>query len=637
MSNGINNLREFGRFRLDAEKKVLWFENEPVGLQLKEIELLCVLTENGGEVVTKDELFKRVWANSFVEESNLSRHIYRIRKTFAELGESADLIQTVPRRGYRWTGEIHESDSAELVIERHSISRTVVEELENSAQPNLKTASQSNPKKPLWISLAICLAILLGGFAYYGFNSAGAVSDQPINSIAVLPLKSLDNENNKALSMGFADALITNLGKLDKVKILSTNTINRFVDEPYEPLEIGKKLAVDAVIDGTLQRANGKYRVTLRLTRTADGKQIWHSSFDKTESEIFQLQDLMALETASALELNLKSQDFAKHPTDNTDAYQFYLQGLYLFRRRFETSVKSIPLFKKAIELDPKFAKAWAGLAGIYALGSSMDEAEATVNKALELDPNLAEAHAVRGFIKMFLDWDWNEAEKSLNRAIVLDPNSVEAHHWRGILHQIRGQYPQAKAELNRALELDPTSANMTSDLGDIHYFANEDEKAEELLKKAESMEAGIARVRLIHLFDGQVRETEAHQAEVFFECLTKKDDEKINCEDTCREAFKKGGRKGAARESIEDALKELAVGELSNNEKSMAWFNIAIWNIRLGDNKKAAESLERSFNIKSGFGTPSFVFPFIATNPMFENVQNEPQVQEILQKMNLP
>src|SRR4051812_37298063 len=106
MSNGINNLRMFGKFRLDAERKVLWYQDEPVGLPLKEIEVLCVLTEQGGQVVTKDELLEKVWADSFVEESNLSRHIYRLRKTFEEFGESAELIQTVPRRGYRFTGQI---------------------------------------------------------------------------------------------------------------------------------------------------------------------------------------------------------------------------------------------------------------------------------------------------------------------------------------------------------------------------------------------------------------------------------------------------------------------------------------------------------------------------------------------------
>ena len=126
MKNG--RLREFGKFRLDAEKKVLWFEEKPVNLALKEIELLCVLTENGGEVMTKEELLNRVWADSFVEESNLSRHIYVLRKTFKDFG-AKDLIQTVPRRGYRFAGEVREvkNGSGQLIIERHAVSRTLIE------------------------------------------------------------------------------------------------------------------------------------------------------------------------------------------------------------------------------------------------------------------------------------------------------------------------------------------------------------------------------------------------------------------------------------------------------------------------------------------------------------------------------
>lgn len=635
MNNEYNNLISFGNFRLDAEKKVLWFANEPVNLALKEVELLCVLTENGGEVVTKDELLNKVWANSFVEESNLSRHIYRLRKTFAEFGESGDLIQTVPRRGYRFTGEVFGNNSDDLIIEKHSFSRTLIEELEDSAEPNLKIVTQTSTRKRnrLWLPIAICLVMLTSGFGYYVFNSTKSVSAQPINSIAVLPLKSLDNENNKALNLGFADALITNLGKLDEVKILSTNAISHFADEPQEPTEIGKNLAVDAIIDGTLQRANGKYRVTLRLIRTNDGKQIWHNSFDKPEAEIFQLQDLMAMQTAQALSVTLK--DRAKPLTENQDAYQFYLQGLYLFRRR-ETG-KSTVFFKKAIELDSKFAKAWSVLAGAYAMGDAMPEAEATVNKALELDPNLAEAHAVRGFVKIFLDWDWNEAEKSLNRAVELDPNSVEAHHWRGILYQIRGRFSEAKAELNRALELDPASANMISDLGHINHFAGEFEKAEELYKKAESMELNIALNRLIPLYEKQGREAETFEALLKLIRLQQGPQENRKYIDSLVKEYEKGRLKGAFRFRLNDTIKWLATGKSPRTQVASHWYAMAILHTQLGEKEKAIASLNRALEIRLPYETINFTFPFVAFDPTFDEIRDEPGFREVWRKLNLP
>src|SRR5687768_2020696 len=131
MSNGVNRLREFGRFRLDAEKRVLWCGDSPVNLPLKEIELLCALTRKRGQVVTKDELLNEVWSDSIVEESNLSRHVYTLRKTFRDFGEEGDLIQTVPRRGYRFAGEVREVDNGDsgVYIEKRTVTRTVIEEL----------------------------------------------------------------------------------------------------------------------------------------------------------------------------------------------------------------------------------------------------------------------------------------------------------------------------------------------------------------------------------------------------------------------------------------------------------------------------------------------------------------------------
>ncbi len=219
-------------------------------------------------------------------------------------------------------------------------------------------------------------------------------------------------------------------------------------------------------------------RITLRLLRISDGVQIWSKSFDDSESEIFRLLDSIAVQTASALHFNLTNKDGVGRPTENLEAYNLYLQGQYLFRRR-ETG-KGVEFFKKATELDPKFAKAWSGLAAAYAMGDSMPEAEPTIDLAIKLQPDLGEAHAVRGFVKMFLKWDWQAAEESLNRAVELDPHSVEARHWRGIYLLIRGRISESRSEIERALELDPTSANLINDYGQMFYFSREFEMAEQ-------------------------------------------------------------------------------------------------------------------------------------------------------------
>ncbi|NJM52526.1 MAG: tetratricopeptide repeat protein [Blastocatellia bacterium] len=270
-------------------------------------------------------------------------------------------------------------------------------------------------------------------------------------------------------------------------------------------------------------------------------------------------------------------------------------------------------------------------------MGDAMPEAEATVNKALELDPNLVEAHAVRGFIKMFLDWDWNEAEKSLNRAIELDPNSVEARHWRGILYQIRGRFPEAKAELNRALELDPTSANMISDLGNIHYFAGEFAKAEELYKKAESIESNIALHRLVQLYEKQGREAEAFEARVSLVRLQQGQKENREYLDSLRKNFESGGWKGVLRFILNDNLDYLAKGKIPRKTVAVNWYATTILHIRLGERQKAIESLNRAVEARLPYETMNFSFPFIAFDPTFDEIRNEPGFREVLQKVNLP
>ena len=208
MSNGISDLREFGKCRLDVGKKVLWCEEKPVALPLKSIELLSLLVERKGEVVTKDEIWHIVWQDSFVEETNLTHNIYLLRKTLKDLGEM-NLIQTVPRRGYRFAGEVSEIEAGEIVIEKHTHSRTLIEIEEGEKTSEVSRAKYSflrptaYSRRYLVLSSVILLIGLLGAFGFYNYqNSSAENSATQIKSIAVLPLTSLDNENNKALSLG---------------------------------------------------------------------------------------------------------------------------------------------------------------------------------------------------------------------------------------------------------------------------------------------------------------------------------------------------------------------------------------------------------------------------------------------------
>lgn len=462
------DFRRFGKFRLDTKTKVLWYENETVDLQLKEIELLCALTERNREVVTKGDLLSLVWADSYVEESNLARHIYQIRRAFKAYDAPEDLIKTIPRRGYMFNGDIS-SESDELIVERHFVARTTIETIENPGTTTQSPTAESRQRKSpnlLILSIAgLVISFTLIGLLFSRQQSNGLGQ---IRSVAVLPLVSLnDRDSDKAINLGFADALITNLGKFDDLKVLSTNAVSRVTGEWGEPLEVARRLEVDAVVDGTLQKADGKYRIILRVTRVADGKQIWTRTFDKEEGQIFALQDEMATETALALALNLSLQNrggFLRHYTENTEAYRAYRSGRYHhLQREFE---KAINEYAKALDIDSKYALALAGMADSHSFlannseGSKRDQlyekAKSYALQALALDPNLAEAHASLGWIRRIYDWDWEEAEKHLRRAVELDPNSSVAHQRLAYLYITLGRTEEAVALSKQARQLDP-------------------------------------------------------------------------------------------------------------------------------------------------------------------------------------
>lgn len=485
MRNTFSNLREFENLQLDSEKQVLWFDGQPVKLHLKEIELLSALTERPGEVLTKQELLDRVWADSFVEESNLSRHIYRLRKTFGALGVSSGLIETVPRRGYRFTGSITELEPPDLIIERHSRTETTIEEIHQSDPPQDLQLHEIAPKKGRqWRSRLIAAAaaaavfVFAAGITFFRSGEVPAADSTVIRSVAVLPLTSISgNSSDVALSNGIADTLISRLGQLKELRVVSvpSATSNRSGDG--DPANLGRELGVDSVLEGSLQQNYGKIRVTLRLLRSSNGSQIWTGTFDQDNGDIFGLQDTLAAQTARAISNNLSAPEW-KPPTTNQNAYQLYLLGRYFLDKRTAADFKNARIeFEKAIAIDPNFALAYTGLADAYALEANINFGEKRIAlyersrrealRALEIDNSLAEAHTSLGWIKRVYDWDWQGAETEFKRALAINPNYVTARQWYALQLTIMGRHDEALEHIEAARQLEPLSRSVL-----LNYFS---------------------------------------------------------------------------------------------------------------------------------------------------------------------
>jgi DNA-binding winged helix-turn-helix (wHTH) protein/tetratricopeptide (TPR) repeat protein len=496
MINGDSQLREFGRFRLDPKRQVLWFEDQPVNLPLKEIELLCVLTDHSGQVVTKDEILEKVWADSYVEESNLTRHIYLLRKTLKEYGESEDLIQTVPRRGYRFTGKLRGAGNGDLVIERHTVSRTLIEMPDDgsggSFQQKVLPGRTGNRRFVPAVALAAGVVLLLGYFGWAYLSGPAVPAAPEVRSIAVLPVKSFAGSaaNDEELRMRITDALITRLGSLDRIAVRPTSAVMPFAASQEDGLSIGRKLKVDAIVDSRLQQEGDRLRVTLQLVRVADGAHMWSGQIDGMAGRILDLQDTIAARVSSTFDSSAQEgQQSVQRFTENPDAYEAYLKGRYFWTKRDEASLrKAIDYFTQAATLDPRFSEAFAGLADTQHLifnynidvrPEVVSEAKENLRRALELKPDSPDALITLGTIEMGFDWKWADAERTLRHAVTVAPNSATAYIRYGALLVRLRRFDEAISAFERHLQLDPLSVNGNSNLG-MALFCKKDFAAAE-------------------------------------------------------------------------------------------------------------------------------------------------------------
>ena len=647
---------EFGQFRLDAQEHVLLRDGEVIPLAPKAIDLLVALVENSGHVISKDELIKQVWPDSFVEEANLSHQIFTLRKALNEDKNDAKYIETVPRRGYRFVATVTEIgySSSDLVVTELNHSRIVIEEEQQlnavgqSVQVEHRTVPKASGRKELaenkprrkttavsLIAVGALVALSVGVYSWVAWKPKPEGSNPAAKTLAVLPFKPIvADKRDEALELGMADTLINKLSSIRQLIVRPINAVRNYSSLEQDPIAAGHDLGVDYVLEGNLQMIGDKTRATVRLLSVKDGRAIWTDKCDQVCSTIFALQDAVAEQIAATLVLELAADEgdrLAKHYTESREAYQLYVKGLY-FWNKFEADdlKKALTFFQQATEKDPNYALAYTGMAHTYNVlglnflspGEAFPQAKIAATRALALDPTLAEAHAALGAIHLFYEFNWLSAESELRLAIDLNPNYPTARELYAYYLVAMGRIEESIEQKKRAQELDPLSIIISDDMAAGFYYARHYDQAIEQIRKTIELDPNFAGghfwLGLIYAQKGMAQEAiaEANQA-----IASSGESQNIAM---LGQVYALAGRKKEAQDVITDLTQQSKRRYVSSSD-------IARIYAALGDKEESFSWLAKAYEERAGW------LIYLNVEPIFDGLRSDKRFTDLLRRLKFP
>lgn len=473
MGQQDNRSYEFGRFRLNVAERVLLRDGEVVSLTPKVFDILLTLVENRGQVVSKDDLMKRVWPDTFVEEGNLTQNISLLRKALGESQNGVQFIETVPRRGYRFVAQISEASEFSPVV--------------SAEIPTTTVASPPRRRTPAFILAAGLVIVGIIGVMYF---TSKAGDTAPIQSIAVLPfIDESSNPDAEYINDKIAESLINSLSKLPQLRVVPRSVVAAYKGRAIDPRKIGEELNVRAVVTGRMRRHGDIISIQADLIDLQNVAQLWGQHYDHKLSDVLLVQDDISRDIFENLRLKLNVEE-----KKQLEAYRLYLKGRNAWNKRTADALQqAIEFFNQAIEIDPNYGAAYAGLADCYNMlvvygrlqpKEGFPKAKEAAAKALEIDESSAEAHSSMAFIKFRWDWDRTATEREFQTAIRLKPAYAPAHQWYSSYLVAVERFDEAIAEAKRTEELEPLSFVASSHLGWIYYLAGQNDKAIEQCRK---------------------------------------------------------------------------------------------------------------------------------------------------------
>jgi TolB-like protein/Tfp pilus assembly protein PilF len=569
---------EFGPFRLDPSQKLLLREGSAVPLMPKVFDLLCLLVEQNGQLIDRQSLLQRLWPDTFVEEGNLSKAMFLLRQALGQKGNAGPYIETVPKRGYRFIAEVSRRAAAH----------------------------------------------------------AGRQPENQPPAIAVLPFLDLSAEHDQEyFCEGISEEIINALSQVPGIRIASRSSSFQLGGKGTDVREVGRALNVTFALEGSVRKFGNRLRIAVQFVHASNGIQIWSQRFDREGADIFAIQEEIAsaIVTMAAPEL-LKTRPLIRRHTENPEAYQLYLRGRYFWNRRpGEVVQKALQCFQRALELDPNFAAAHAGIADAYAtLGSweagvlppteALVAARNAARKALAIDPSLAEAHTSLAYAAQHFEWNVTEAEALFRKAIDLNPSYTGARHWHSHCLMAACRTEESLAESRKALELYPLDVVLNFHLAWHYQMSRQADETIEQANRVVSMDPGL---HWGHYFLASGHELKG-QYDKAVEAL------RNACTVSSGHPVMRAwyghavARAGERREALEVAREVLALGETRGHFA----YEAALIHAALGDLDLAFRLLDRARMQRSGY------MSYLLVDPRLDMVRSDPRFEQLVASVGL-
>jgi TolB-like protein/DNA-binding winged helix-turn-helix (wHTH) protein len=622
---------QFGDFVADFDSFELHKHGIRMKLQGQPFQILKLLLQRPGQLVTREELRMELWTEStFVDfDAGLNAAIRRLRDALNDSAEEPRYIETLPRHGYRFIAEV-----TNLATETPWGGEATEDPPLNL--PGIFTPAARSLLLALAVMSTLLVALLLRD-NMRGLLVSHAAS--PIRSVAVLPLANLSGDPEREyFADGMTDALITDLAHINTLRVISRNSTIRYKGTKKSLPEIAKELNVDAIIEGSVVEDGNHIRISAQLLRASPEEHLWAKNYDRELRDVFSLQGQVAQDIATEVRTTLSPQEsrqISTLKTENSDAYQAYLLGSYYRARGDDASMdKGLSYLHRAIELDPNFVNPYVELAEHYCFYGDLPEqregARKLIAKALELDPMSAEAHAVEGCFYLRQDWDFTRGEQEYRQAVKLGPNSALAHGWMGNYFWMTNQQAEAMKEAQTARSLDPLSLENNVQVGLILYSEKRYEEAAKQFQAIIELDPRffMAHRHLLRVYDqmGDI----AHALEVLPWWLCEPAGTECERVRELRSIYAQYGPDRYWSKRVE--LEESRALKHAQTRSRVTSFPLAELHARLGHKDRAMALLDLLYEERH-----DGLIMWLKSNPAFDSLRDDPRFQDLVRRVGFP